>query len=158
MIKLMAMVRALPICFVLWFCTGFLAKGQSTEEATQAFILKVMSDYKNPLAYYPFNRDIFLPSQQELDSLDRAFQRSPYVRGRSPFLFVYGDSLKRESFVDATGRPLFPQGLLNLKTTLPSGYDYALRRQRVLLKSNPNAGRFLLYNQEFRKLNKSQKH
>lgn len=151
-------MKRVLICFVFLAFTISASKAQSSqEEETQAFIIKVVSSYKNPLAYYPLRRDLFLPSQQEIDSLESSLDKYA-IYYSSPILILGTDSLKREPFVDAKGRLLFPAPLNRYHSSKANDYQFFKRKQERLLSSNPNLGRFLLYNQQFKKSDDSQKH
>ena len=153
------MVKRFFICFIFLsvICSIGLAQG-SKEEETKAFILKVVSSYKNPLAYFPLRRDLFLPSQQELDSINHVLDSysSPHVM--YGILFDTNDSIKREPFVDAHGDLLFPAPLSKYHSSKANSFQYFKRRQNHILNSNPNLGKFLYYNRQFKDSGNSQKH
>ena len=69
-------MKRLLICFVFFTLGVSAAEAQNNQQKeAQAFILKVVSEYKNPLAYYPFNRELFLPTQAEVDSIENAISK-----------------------------------------------------------------------------------
>lgn len=153
------MVKRFFICFIFLSVISSIGLAQSSkEEETKAFILKVVSSYKNPLAYFPLRRDLFLPSQEELDSINHAMDSysSPHVM--YSILFDTNDSIKREPFVDAHGDLLFPAPLPGFHSTKTNDFRYFKRRQEKILNSNPNLGKFLFYNQQFKDSGNSQKH
>ncbi len=153
------MFKAWGICLMLLFAMGKEAIAQNyTEEETQAFILEVMSSYKNPMAYFPLRRDMFLPSQAEIDSLDRVLDgfSSPHLSYQYLFLSK-SDTLKREIFLDTRGVPLFKSSNRKPIST-GSDLNYFKRRQDKLLNASPGLGKFLLYNEQFKKLYQLQKH
>lgn len=151
-------MKRLLICFVFLAFAVSTSKAQtSQEEETQAFIIKVVSAYKNPMAYYPLRRDLFLPSQEEIDSLERAIDKYALYYS-SPILILGDDSLKREPFVNAQGQLLFPAPLNPLHSSKTSDYQFFKRKQERMLSSNPNLGKFLLYNQQFKKSDNPEKH
>lgn len=155
----MAMTRGLLICLIMLSQMGLNVFAQdSREEQTQAFILGFMANYKNPMAYYPFRRDIFLPSLEEIDSLDRMMDQLSASHLSYHFLFLSkDDTLKREIFLDAKGQPLFKEGF-GKGLSFGGDLNYFQKRQSKLLNSFPNLGKFLLYNERFRKSNQPQKH
>lgn len=153
------MVKRLLLCFMFLSLGLSMANAQtSKEEETKAFILKVVSSYKNPLAYYPLRRDLFLPSEEELDSINHAMDSysSPHVR--YGILFDTNDSIKREPFVDAHGDLLFPAPLSKYHSSKANSFQYFKRRQNHILNSNPNLGKFLYYNRQFKDSGNPQKH
>ena len=77
------------------------------QETVEEFIISVVSNYKNPMAYYPLRQDIFLPTEQELDSLERSrdFPEGAVVTGS--FIFLKSDELDRDRFVDSNGNLMF---------------------------------------------------
>jgi len=152
------MVKRLLLCFMFLSLGLSMANAQtSKEEETKAFILKVVSSYKNPLAYYPLRRDLFLPSEEELDSLNYLMDSysSPHMMYK--ILFDTDDSIKREPFVDAHGDLLFPAPLPRYHSKT-NDFEYLKRKQERILNSNPNLGKFLLYNQQFKGSGNPQKH
>lgn len=124
-------------------------------DQAQEHILKVMSEYKNPFAYYPFNRDLFLPTEEEImkTELKHSYPENANVIG--PFIFMKpGAELDRELFVDARGRPMFQNFLSNKRpASLKSDYSYFRGRQRRLQSAYPNLGKFLLFNKGFLEAN-----
>ena len=152
------MLKHLILCFMFLSFALSMANAQTLkEEETKAFILKVVSSYKNPLAYYPLRRDLFLPSQEELDSLNSLMDSyaSPHMRYK--ILFDSDDSIKREPFLDAHGDLLFPAPLSKYHSKT-NDFEYLKRKQERILNSTPNLGRFLLYNQQFKDSSNPQKH
>jgi len=111
-------MRIARLFFLLLFSTVLVgslsAQGEALNVKAEAHILKVMSEYKNPWAYYPLRRDIFLPSEEEMmkTELKNSYPDNSVVIG--PFIFIKpGAKLQREPFVDASG---MPQGCLFLLT------------------------------------------
>ncbi len=151
-------MKRLLICFVFFTLGVSAAEAQNNQQKeAQAFILKVVSEYKNPLAYYPFNRDMFLPSEAEVDSLERAINKYALYYS-SPILTVGNDSLKREIFIDAYGQPLFPQKVVFSESSRSASHQFFMRKQNRLLSANPNLGKFLLYNRQFKESANPEKH
>jgi hypothetical protein len=152
-------MKRLLICFVFFTLGVSAAEAQSNQQKeAQAFILKVVSEYKNPLAYYPFNRELFLPTQAEVDSIENAINKHALYYS-SPFI-VLGpdDSLKREIFLDAYGQPMFPQKITYSKSSQSASHQFFRRKQNRLLNANPNLGKFLLYNWQFKQSANPEKH
>lgn len=153
-------MRSRPwICLILLCQMALSGNAQDNrEEETQSFILEVMANYRNPMAYYPIRRDIFLPSSQEIDSLNRAMDgySAPHLSYQVLFLSK-ADTLKREIFLDVSGKPLFKtsfgQGISS-----KGGLSYFQKRQNRLLNTSSELGKFLWYNEEFKRLNQLQKH
>lgn len=141
----------LMLCFLAISVT---AQEVSSNEKAEAVILKVMSEYKNPWAYYPLRRDIFLPSDEEImkTELKNSYPDNSYVVG--PFIFMKpGAKLDREPFMDASGKPMFTNFLSNKRPgSLSGNKDFFVGKQKRLLGAHPNLGKFLLYNQGFLKL------
>lgn len=147
------------LCFMFLSFMFSVARAQnSQEEEAKEFILKVVSSYKNPLAYYPLNRDLFLPGQEEIDSLNRVMDRYSAPHLMYKVLFVNDDSLKREAFLDAYGQPLFQAPISRFHSSKSNDFHFFKRRQDKLLSSTPNLGRFLLYNRQFKESGDSQNH
>lgn len=123
---------------------------QPMKQGAEAFILKVMREYKNPMAYYPLRKDIFLPTERELMKveLENSYPEGSVVLGS--FIFIKNETYDREPFVDAKGNRLFERypgksRMLSVK----GGSAYLRSKQNRLLNANPNLGRFLLYNSGF---------
>ncbi|MBO3698733.1 hypothetical protein [Roseivirga sp. E12] len=130
------------------------AQEESQNQKAESHILKVMSEYKNPWAYYPLRRDIFLPSEEEVmkTELKNSYPDNSFVVG--PFIFMKpGAEVDREPFVDASGRPMF-QNFFRAKkpASLSSSSSFFLSKQKRLLSAHPTLGKFLLYNEGFLKL------
>ncbi len=133
---------------------GLCAQDVTSNEKAQEYILKVMSEYKNPLAYFPFRRDLFLPSEAEMMEIElqNSYPDNSLVMG--PFIFMKeGAELDREPFLDAKGRPMFTN-LFGAKkpSSLSGGSEYFRAKQKRLLNAHPNLGKFLLFNEGFLKL------
>lgn len=130
------------------------AQETAANDKAEAHILKVMSEYKNPWAYYPLRRDIFLPTEEEVmkTELQNSYPDNSVVIG--PFIFMKpGAKLDREPFVDASGKPMFTNFLSNKKpASLKGDSSFFLGKQKRLLGAHPNLGKFLLYNEGFLKL------
>ncbi|WP_420384736.1 hypothetical protein [Roseivirga sp.] len=153
------MVKRLILCCVFLGLLSLEMRGQqSTQEETESFILEVMASYKNPMAYYPLRRDLFLPGQAEIDSLNQLMDSysSPHVMYK--ILFVYDDSLKREPFLDAKGQMLFPSRISGSHSSRTNGFQYFRRKQERLIRSSPELGKFLLYNRMFKESGDLEKH
>jgi len=131
-----------------------LAQEASLNEKAQSHILKVMREYKNPLAYYPLRKDIFLPTEEEVmkTELRHSYPDNSIVVG--PFIFMKpGAEIDREPFVDASGNPMFRDFFGRKKPASLSGdASFFLGKQKRLLSAHPNLGKFLLYNEGFLKL------
>lgn len=130
------------------------AQETTTNAKAEAHILKVMREYKNPWAYYPLRRDIFLPTEEEVmkTELKNSYPDNSVVIGS--FIFMKpGAKLDREPFVDASGRPMFTNFLSDKKpASLSSNSSFFRGKQKRLLGAHPNLGKFLLYNKGFLKL------
>lgn len=130
------------------------AQETAANAKAEAHILKIMAEYKNPFAYYPLRRDIFLPTEEEVmkTELKNSYPDNSVVIG--PFIFMKpGAEIDREPFVDASGKPMFTNFLSNKKpASLSSNSSLFLGKQQRLLGAHPNLGKFLLYNEGFLKL------
>lgn len=143
------------LLFALIFAS-FSGQKALAQETVEDFIISVVSNYKNPMAYYPLRKDIFLPTAAELDSLERQKDRPIGSVSAGSFIFVGEEDLNREYFVDAQGRLMFQsQKFTGLSST--AGYDYNLRKHSLLMRKTENLGRFLWYNHQFKKLNQQRK-
>lgn len=152
-------MKRIFLCFVFLSFMLSVARAQNAqEEETKEFILKVVSSYKNPLAYYPLNRDLFLPDQAEIDSINGALDRysSPHLMYK--ILFDNDDSIKRETFLNASGQPLFQTPISRFHSSKSNDFQFFKRKQDKMLSSTPNLGRFLLYNRQFKESGDSQNH
>lgn len=141
------------VIFLMALTTSIRAQETSPNQLAEDHIRKVMSEYKNPLAYYPLRKDIFLPTEQEeaKTELRHSYPNGSVVLGS--FIFIKGDNeYEREPFVDAYGNRLF-NNFLSIKrpSSLKGDSNYLMRKQRRLLGANPNLGRFLLFNEFFSK-------
>ncbi len=127
------------------------AQALSENERAKAFILKVMAEYKNPMAYFPLRKDIFLPTEEEelKMELKHSYPNGAVVLGS--IVFIKNEKeFEREPFVDAQGNRMFDNFLRRSKPiSLKSNKAFFLSRQKRLLGANPNLGRFLLYNKQF---------
>lgn len=123
------------------------------QETVEEFIISVVSNYKNPMAYYPLRQDIFLPTEQELDSLERSrdFPEGAVVTGS--FIFLKSDELDRDRFVDSNGNLMFKSNKYR-GVSSKGGYDYRLRKHDLFLRKTEKLGQFLWYNEQFKKLNR----
>ena len=132
--------------------TAFAGPQLYAQESVEDFIISVVSNYKNPMAYYPLRQDIFLPTEQELDSIERKrdFPEGAVVTGS--FIFLKSDELDRDRFIDSNGNLIFKS---NKYKGLSSngGYTYRLRRHDLFLRKTDRLGQFLWSNQQFKKLN-----
>ncbi|MCO6359292.1 hypothetical protein [Roseivirga pacifica] len=113
------------------------------QEETEQFILKVMSEYKNPMAYYPLRRDIFLPDEEEAEAIER---KADYPEGATvsgSFIFLgEDDELDRPRFVDSQGKLMF--GYSPYKGWSQKGsYQYQKRKFELISNGTPALGRFL---------------
>ena len=155
----MAMCSRPWICLAILFLMGWKGYAQTNrEEETQSFILEAMANYKNPMAYYPIRRDIFLPSSIEIDSLDNVMDDYSAPHLSYQFLFLSkNDTLKREIFLDASGKPLFKISF-GRAISSQGGLEYLQRRQSRLLNASPDLGKFLLFNEKFKKSYQPQQH
>lgn len=143
--------------FILSSClagTAFAQDTTSANEKAQSHILKVMSEYKNPMAYYPLRRDIFLPSEEEImkTELRNSYPDNSIVVG--PFIFMKpGAEVDREPFIDASGNPMFQNFFKSKRpASLKGDSSFFLGKQKRLLGAHPNLGKFLMYNEGFLKL------
>lgn len=137
---------------VLWVSVCTTAVGQDTSaQSAEAFIIKVMSEYKNPMAYYPLRKDIFLPTDQELQRIEL---KNSYPEGSvvlDSFIFIKDKPYEREPFVDSRGNQMFEHYLQKPKLLSVKGNsEYFRSKQNRLLRANPNLGKFLLYNSDFK--------
>lgn len=127
------------------------AQEKSSNELAEAFILKVMREYKNPMAYYPIRKDIFLPSEEEQAKTDlkNSHPKGAVVMGSFIFLKP-GTDYKREPFVDALGNRMFDNFLSpgRKPASLRGDFSFFKKKQRRL-NTNPNVGKFLLFNSLF---------
>ena len=123
-------------------------QNQSAEE----FIIAFTSNYKNPMAYYPLRQDIFLPSEEEWRQIESRRDRPEQAVVTGSFIFMDKDStIDREPFITATGELMFSRSPYRGLSRKPS-YAYHKRRQKLLMNQNTNLGRFLWYNEQFKKL------
>jgi hypothetical protein len=151
-------MRIARLFFLLLFSTVLVsslsAQGEALNVKAEVHILKVMGEYKNPLAYYPLRRDIFLPTEEEVmkTELKNSNPENAVVSGS--FIFMKpGARLNREPFVDASGKPMFTNFLSNKKpASLKGDSSFFLGKQKRLLSAHPNLGKFLLYNEGFLRL------
>ncbi len=121
------------------------------QEKVEDFIISVVSNYKNPMAYYPLRQDIFLPDEVEKAEIERTNDRPDGALIQGSFIFLKDDTLNRERFVSSEGSLLYPS-LKYRGLSKKAGYDYSVRRHKLLMRSNENLGKFLWYNQQFKKL------
>jgi len=145
LISIQIMLLGLPLAIT--------AQEKSSNELAEAFILKVVRSYKNPWAYYPYSKDIFLPTEEEVMKLERENSYPNGARVMGSFIFLKkGSDYKREPFVDAKGNRMFVNFLRPRKRVLSLKGDaaYYQKKQR-LLNGNSNVGRFLLFNETFKK-------
>lgn len=128
-----------------------MAQDKNSNQLAEAFILKVMREYKNPMAYYPLRKDIFLPSAEEeaKTELKNSYPRGAVILGN--FIFIKpGTDYQREPFVDAMGNRMFDNYLYpGRKPPSVRGDASFFRKKQRLLGTNPNVGKFLLLNELF---------
>lgn len=143
LISIQTLLLALPMLSM--------AQEKSSNQLAEAFILKVMREYKNPLAYYPIRKDIFLPSEEEQANIDfkNSHPKGAVVMGNFIFLKP-GTDYQREPFVDALGNRMFDNYLSpgRKPPSLKGDYSFFKKKQRRL-NTNPNVGKFLLFNSLF---------
>lgn len=129
-----------------------LAQEKDANQLAEEFILKVMKEYKNPMAYYPLRKDIFLPSASEeaKTELKNSYPDGAVVIGSFIFL-KEGSDYQREPFVDAKGNRMFDNFLKpgRKPLSLRGGASFFRKKQR-LLNTNENVGKFLLFNELFK--------
>ena len=137
--------------FILLFF-GIVQAGYGQKEAVEEFIISVTTNYKNPLANYPLRQDIFLPTEEELDQLEKERDRPDKAVISGSFIFLDKDApLNRAPFVTSSGELMFANTKyrgLSKKSSL----DYHQRRQKLLMKKHVNLGRFLWYNRQFKQI------
>lgn len=121
------------------------------QEDVEDFIISVVSNYKNPMAYYPLRQDIFLPDELELAQIERINDRPLGALTKGSFIFIKNDTLDRERFISSEGSLLYPS-LKYRGLSKRAGYTYRLRRHQLLMRGNENLGKFLWYNQQYKKL------
>lgn len=146
------MVRKLFFLFIL-LSTGFMASGQSETESekekTERIILKVLSQYKNPMSYYPLRRDIFLPSEEEMvkDEMKKSYPEGARSLGHIVFISSRDTTYYREPFVDANG-DLLDLGNYERRSypSEKSNGSYFRKKQIAHLNRYPSLGRFLYFN------------
>lgn len=141
-----SMLSIRPFFYALLFTLSFQALGQSDQqEEAEKFILKVVSEYKNPWAYYPLRRDLFLPTEEEAKEIERKNDYPEGAKVSGSFIFLDKDTeLDRPFFVDSEGKLLFsnsPYKGLSKK----SSFKYQRRKFELLANSTPSLGRFLYY-------------
>ncbi len=151
-------MRITRLFFLLLFSTVLVsslsAQGEALNVKAEVHILKVMGEYKNPLAYYPLRRDIFLPTEEEVMKTELKNRNPDNAVVSGSFIFMKpGAGLNREPFVDASGKPMFTNFLSNKKpASLKGDSSFFLGKQKRLLSAHPNLGKFLLYNEGFLRL------
>ncbi|OEK07064.1 hypothetical protein BFP71_05245 [Roseivirga misakiensis] len=129
------------------------AQTKSANELAQDFILKVMREYKNPMAYFPLSKDIFLPTEEEImrEELKNSYPDRAVVMGSFIFL-KKGSNYKREPFVDAQGNRMFDNFLDPNRRGLSLKANQAFfQKKQQMLNGNPNVGKFLLFNEAFKR-------
>ncbi len=121
-----------------------LVKAQGRLSAEE-FIVKVLSEQKNPFAYIPFNRALFLPTEEEQSKLDfeRSYPKKGLSLGSIIFLSKDDSTYHRETFVDAyvatIERFASPKGRI---FSVKDNEAFFKRKQQYHLSKYPNAGRF----------------
>lgn len=146
------MVRKLPFLVIL-LSAGFMASAQSPlkaeQDKTKRSILKVLSQYKNPMSYYPLRRDIFLPSEEETakDEFKKSYPEGARSLGHIVFISSSDSTYRREPFVDANG-DLLDLSLFSRKhyPSQKSNSSYFKKKQAAHLNRYPSLGRFLYFN------------
>lgn len=146
------MLRKLFILALVLFA-GFTARaqGQFEEEQkkTKQAILKLLSEYKNPMSYYPLRRDIFLPSEAETakDEFKKSYPEGARSLGHIVFISSSDTTYRREPFVDANG-DLLDLSLFSGKhyPSQKSNSSYFKKKQIAHLNRYPSLGRFLYFN------------
>lgn len=141
------------IAFVLLIlpCIQVSAQSERQQEEAKKFILKVLSEYKNPLSYYPLRRDIFLPDEKEQAEIDMEHSYPEGARSLGVVVFASSDSdHEREPFVDADG-DLLDLSLIRRKNypSLKSNGSYFRKKQWAHINRYPTLGRFLYFNAGF---------
>lgn len=144
--------KLLLICLFIVLVVPGRAQSAAQQEKAEKIILKVLSEYKNPLSYYPLRRDIFLPDEEEMAKIER---EQNYPKGAHSFgfiVFVKDDSsYYREPFIDADGDILdlsvYPKirPLLSLR---PDSYLFR-RKQQALINRSPSASRIQFFNTNY---------
>ncbi len=125
---------------------------RAQDQQIEELIISVSSNYKNPLAYYPLRQDIFLPSEEELKMIERNKDNPEQASVQGSFVFLDKDStLDRDRFITASGDLMFANSMY-MGLSKRNSYKYHKRKQKLLSNSNPNLGRFLWYNEQFKKL------
>lgn len=147
----MSIRSSVVLCVFLAACNTQ-AFSQTQSEKAEAFIKKVLSEYKNPMAYYPLRRDIFLPSDEEQDKIDlqHNYPKGALVAGNIIFIDDF-EKLGREKFVDSVGRPLFRHRYRNVSSL--SNVELFKRRQERFMKAGEN--KLLLLDYNFKRLQES---
>ncbi|GAB5525787.1 MAG: hypothetical protein Roseis2KO_36590 [Roseivirga sp.] len=146
------MVRKLSILIIL-FSAGFMASAQSQleteQDKTKRSILKVLSQYKNPMSYYPLRRDIFLPTEEEIakEEFNKSYPEGARSLGHIVFISSSDTTYRREPFVDANG-DLLDLSLFSRKQypSQKSNSSYFKKKQVAHLNRYPSLGRFLYFN------------
>lgn len=149
---MLKMARKLFILTLVLFA-GFTARAQGQleqeQKKTKKAILKLLSEYKNPMSYYPLRRDIFLPSEEEItkDELKKSYPKGARSLGHIVFISSSDTTYRREPFVDADG-DLLDLSVFNRKyyPSQKSNTSYFKRKQIAHLNRYPSLGRFLYFN------------
>ena len=147
----------LKLCFTLFLVLiGIPAFGQEAvsppQKETRQVILKVLSDYKNPMSYYPLRRDIFLPTEEEItkDEMSKSYPDGSRSLGFVVFVPSNDSTYYREPFVDANGELM---DLMKLSKpsylSLKSNGQYFRKRQEAYIKRSPAYSRILLFNSTY---------
>jgi len=144
--------KLLLICLFIVPVLPGKAQSSAQQAETEKFILKVLSEYKNPMSYYPLRRDIFLPDEQELAEMEMDHNYPNGASSMGFFVFVKDDSsYYREPFIDANGDilDLSVNRRNKVYPSLRSDSDLFRRKQQALLNRYPSAGRFLYFNKNY---------
>lgn len=122
------------------------------KESVEEFIISVTSNYKNPLAYYPLRQDIFLPTEEELNTLEKKRDRPQDARVMGSFVFMDKDEpIRRDPFITASGELMFSRSKYR-GLSIRSTFAYHQRRHDLLVNKHANLGKFLWYNRQFKAL------
>lgn len=135
----------IPVSLSVYSQTGV----EASQKKTKQLILKILSEYKNPMGYYPIRRDIFLPSEEEMtkDEMKKSYPKSSRSLGFVVFIPANDTTYYREPFIEANGDLL---DLTNLnKRNYPSmknNSTYFRKRQLTYLNRSPSYSRFVRFN------------
>ena len=144
--------KLLLLCLLVMAVIPGQAQTDDSQKEAERFILKVLSEYQNPMSYYPLRRDLFLPDEEELAKKE---MEQNYPKGARSFgfiVFVKDDSeYEREPFIDADG-DLLDLSLFGGRRDYPSlrsDGDLFRRKQRAYQNRYPSMGQFLYFNSNY---------